>query len=163
MLYGFLFYSSPLGGAAESFILAVVFSSSFKLNVNNISRSFYPKFLLVSFLVYLVEASRGFSRSGVPKCFLIGFKGKEGRKGPRFPFNLHIKGRNVGNGIESVLYSLYLSRSYCVNCLLGYVYSANNLVNVIQEMLYYFRDFHLFRNILPSISSLFYNLAKSLL
>ena len=131
MLHSFLFYGSPLGGAAKSFILAVVSCSSFKLSVNNASRSFYPKFLLVSSLINLVEASKGFNKSSITKCFLTGFKGKEGRRGPRFPFYPHVRGCNVSNSIESVFYSSCLSRSYSVDCLLGYVYSANNLVNII--------------------------------
>jgi len=131
MLHSFLFCGSLLGGAAESFISAIVSSSGFKLSINNGSRSFYSKFLLVSFFIHLVEADRGFGRSSVTKCFLVVFEGKEGRRGPRFPFSLHVKGCNVGDGMESILHGSYLSRSCSVDCLLGCVCGANDPIDVI--------------------------------
>jgi len=131
MLHSFLFCSSPLGGAAKSFVLAVVSSGGFELSVDDGSGSSCSEFLLVSFFIHLVEASRGFSGSSITKCFLVVFEGEEGKRGPRFPFSLHVRGCDVGNGIESVLYSLCLSRSCSVNRSLGYVCSANDPIDVI--------------------------------
>ena len=76
VLHGFLFCGSPLGGAAESFISAVVSSGSFELGVDDTPRSSCPKFLLVGFFIHLVEASRGFNRSCVIKCFFVYLEGK---------------------------------------------------------------------------------------
>ena len=112
-------------------MLAVVSGGGFELSVDNGSGSSCSEFLLVSFFVYLVEAGRGFGGSSVTKCFLAVFEGEEGRRGPGFPFGLYVRGCNVGDGMESVLHGLCLSRSCSVDRLLGCVCGADDPVDVI--------------------------------
>jgi len=48
-----------------------------------------------------------------------------------FSFAVLGRGGNVGDSAEGTFYSLHLARSSGVDCLLSYVCSADNLVDIV--------------------------------